>query len=86
LHQELDHKGRQHSNSVIVEEAIESSVSNIELTKSEHSLKKPLTLAIGNRRTADDVIEEEAANIPQSSIALRRNTSGKDSDKVLPKL
>jgi hypothetical protein len=28
---------------VIVEEAIESSVSNIEMTKSDHSLNKPLT-------------------------------------------
>jgi hypothetical protein len=55
----LDHMEQRHSNSVIVEEAVESSVSNIEMSKSEHSLKKPLTQAIGVRREADEVIEEE---------------------------
>ena len=33
-------------NSVIVEEAIESSISNIEMSKSEKSLKRPLMLAV----------------------------------------
>lgn len=32
-------------NSVIVEEAIESSISNIEMSKSEKSLQRPLMLA-----------------------------------------
>jgi hypothetical protein len=31
---------------VIVEEAIESSISNIEMSKSEKSLQKPLMLAV----------------------------------------
>ena len=36
------------TNSIIVEEAIESSISNIEMSKSEKSLQKPLKLAISN--------------------------------------
>ena len=35
-------------NSIIVEEAIESSISNIEMSKSEKSLQKPLKLAMKN--------------------------------------
>ena len=68
-----------HSNSVIVEEAIESSVSNIDMTKSKDSLKKPLTQAIKSRKDPSNVIEEESTNIPLSTIALRHNAGDKDS-------
>ena len=36
------------TNSIIVEEAIESSISNIEMSKSEKSLQKPLKMAVSN--------------------------------------
>ena len=39
-------KNGQDSHSVIQEEAIESSISNIEMSKSEKSLQKPLKLAV----------------------------------------
>jgi hypothetical protein len=33
---------QKHANSVIIEELVESSMSNIEMSKSEESLKRPL--------------------------------------------
>ena len=43
-----DLENKADTNSIIVEEAIESSISNIEMSKSEKSLQKPLKLAVSN--------------------------------------
>ena len=43
-----DQENKADTNSIIVEEAIESSISNIEMSKSEKSLQKPLKLAVSN--------------------------------------
>ena len=47
-------RGPEDLNSVIVEEAIESSISNIEMSKSEKSLQKPLKMAIKNMQDGQE--------------------------------
>ena len=80
------HKERDQTdtNSIIVEEAIESSISNIEMSKSEKSLQKPLKLAVSTLPSAQEknpsMKQLTSANLSQAALPPA-HTGKQDSQK-----